>query len=158
MIKLLPIGTFALGLAAGAWWGHHVPAESPASSIASARVLPGPQLENSYVHTAGGGSEATCAAFRHELAQALEHNKGPQAPPTAEEPAPESAQAVSARQSAQADIDALVTGSLCGDEQRDEFHRKLAALPPEQQKLALQKLVLAFNSGALKAQTNGPPL
>ena len=158
MIKILPIGTFALGLAAGAWWGHHVPAESPASSIASARVLPGPQLENSYVHTAGGGSEATCAAFRHELAQALEHNKGPQAAPTAEEPAPDSAQAVSARQSAQADIDALVTGSLWGDEQRDEFHRKLAALPPEQQKLALQKLVLAFNSGALKAQTNGPPL
>ena len=158
MTKLLPIGTFALGLAAGAWWGHHVPAGSPASPVTVASVVSAAQLANPYVHIAGGDVEASCAAFRQELAQPLQLNKSPQTAPTAKEPVPESAQEVSARQRAQADIDALVTGSVWGDEQRDEFRRKLVALPPEKQKLALQKLVLALNSGAIKAQTNGSPL
>jgi anti-sigma28 factor (negative regulator of flagellin synthesis) len=55
-------------------------------------------------------------------------------------------------------VEGLVSGGHWGDEERNDFHQKLAQLDPQQREQAMQQLVQAINNGSLKVSTNGPPL
>jgi len=54
-------------------------------------------------------------------------------------------------------VDTLINSGHWGDEERNAFHQKLAALDPQQREQAMQQLLQALNSGALKASTVGAP-
>jgi len=52
--------------------------------------------------------------------------------------------------------EALVASGRWGDEERIGFHKKLAMLTPDQREQAMQQLMQAFNSGALRPSNSGP--
>jgi hypothetical protein len=159
MSRIIPIVTLILGLGVGAGWGYHSGAAvSRGDVMVAPEAPPVAQAEAVTVATSVNNVEAAqCTAFRQELTKALASHKDGPGDRAAAAPAVVSAEDVAARQAAQTDIEALVAGNVWGNEQRSEFRAKLAMLDSEQQKLVMQNLVLALNSGAMKLQTNGPP-
>ena len=163
MSRIIPFATLLLGFGLGAGWSYHSGAPSgtavsrdgvivarEASPFGQDRLL---SAEKPIEHV-----EATeCAAFRQELAKALQSHKEGPSEPAAAATVTVTPEAQAARRAALSDIETLVAGGVWGNEQRSEFRTKLAMLDSGQQKLAMQNLVLALNSGAVKLQTSGPP-
>lgn len=52
----------------------------------------------------------------------------------------------------------LIGGGQWGEMERNSFHQQLAGLDPEMREQAMQKLVQAIDSGALKSPNGGVPL
>jgi len=52
----------------------------------------------------------------------------------------------------------LIGGGQWGEMERNSFHQKLAGLDPEMREQAMQKLVQAIDSGALKSPNGGVPM
>lgn len=155
MNKIAPLLALVVGCVLGAWWGLHQAAPEAPS------VDRPPQVEQ----TSSAASmpvtiNATVlrAIIREEISAALRSKE--QARPAESEAiaAPASPELLAKRHEAQEDIDALIGGGVWGNEQRVEFQQKLLLLDPDQRDHAMQELVTRLNSGALKVETNGPPL
>jgi hypothetical protein len=155
--KILPFGTLIIGLGLGAWWNHQPVAPAAAPAVAAqpavhlASWVPSPPAA-----PAGVDPVALRAIIREELAAALsnEVDRKPTAEPASTVVSPE---IVAQRRDAQADIDALVAGSVWGNAQRANFQQRLSLLDPEQREHAMQELISGINSGALEVKTDGPP-
>jgi hypothetical protein len=163
MTRIIPTATLLLGFGLGAAWGYHSGSHSGTAVsrdgvIVAREASPFGQDRPVSAESPVNHVEATeCAAFRQELAKALQsHKEGPaeRAEAATVTVTPE---VQAARRAAQSDIETLVAGGVWGNEQRSEFRTKLVMLDSEQQRLVMQNLVLALNSGAVKLQTSGPP-
>lgn len=152
MNKTLPLVTFAVGLSLGAWWGLH----QAAPLVVTRAVSPFPTPVGA--PNVGIDAAALRAIVRDELAIAL-RGKEDARPPSAQAPkAPTSPETLAKQREAQMEIDTLIAGGVWGNEQRFAFQQKISLLDPDQRDHALQELVTRLNSGALKVETNGPPL
>ena len=127
---------------------------SPSAPLQGASSTPSP----SDTTVVSIGVEPLRAMIREEMALALtKAQAGPDARSAAPQAAPApQASAEQQRQSLQA-VDTLMTGGHWGNEERNTFHQKLALLDPQQREQAMQQLMQALNSGALKVATDGPP-
>jgi len=152
MNKLMPVVALAFGLAVGAWWGHHQASPQIPPFVAVPPAIP--VAPAAPIVMASVDMSAVRKVIKEELASALGGKEGARSAPSPEL-SPES---VAKRHEAQADIDAMVAGGVWGNEQRVGFQQRLAELGPAERERALQQLVTNLNQGALKVDTDGPPL
>ncbi|HEY6922626.1 MAG TPA: hypothetical protein VI653_04095 [Steroidobacteraceae bacterium] len=158
MNKIVLLPTLAVGCVLGAWWGLHQAPQGPTPDVA---VRPSPEAART-ANMPGPPSAIDVptlrAILREELSVALrtKQQAGPAGAQAAE--APVSAEMVAKRREAQVDLNASIGGSVWGNEQRFEFQQKVLLLDPEQRERVMQELVTRLNSGALKVETDGPPL
>lgn len=55
-------------------------------------------------------------------------------------------------------IDAMLSGSVWGNEQRMTFYQNLSMLPPDRAEQAFRQLLVALNEGRMHVTTDGPPI
>ncbi len=155
MSKIAPLLTMVVGCVLGAWWGLH---QAAPEALSVERLPPDAQAASVASMPVAVDAPALRAIIREELSAALRsREKATPAEPEAVA-APASPELLAKRHEAQEDINALIGGGVWGNEQRVEFQQKLLLLDPEQRDHAMQELVTRLNSGALKVETNGPPL
>lgn len=157
MNKIVPFVTLAVGLGLGAWWGLHqvAPEAAPVAMRPVMQLTNSANLPGSLV---GIDVAALRALLREELAAVLRSKEGIKPASSQAQAAPVSPETLVKRREAQADVDALIAGGVWGDEQRFDFQQKILLLDAEQREHAMQELVIHLNGGALKVETNGPPL
>jgi hypothetical protein len=159
MTKIMPILTLVVGSGLGAWWGQQqvapaVVARGVPAASGSTLTMQLSDRPQAVAWPASPDLSALRAMIREELASALA-GKGRPAPVVAETASPE---LVAQRRDAQAQISALIAGSVWGDAQRINFRQKLGVLNAEQREQAMQELISGINSGAIKVDDAGPPL
>ena len=153
MKKVISVFALALGLSIGAWWGRHQASPEIPPVVGVPPAIPIAPAAPTVV--ASIDMSALRRVIKEELALALGGKEDARTAPSLKPLSPE---ALAKRREAQADIDAMVAGGVWGNEQRVGFQQRLAELGPEERERALQQLVVNLNQGALKVETDGPPL
>lgn len=163
MSKVVLIGvSLAVGLGMGTLLDRSLlstPHNSAAVEASADGMIPSAPLQGTVAATGTAVTfdiEPMRAMLREELAAAMVKAQGAStARPVAAEVAAPAASPQQQRDALQA-AEALVVSGHWGDDERINFHKKLALLTPEQREQAMQQLMQAYNSGALKVSTSGP--
>jgi len=138
--------------------------DSPATKVAEVRaggVVPPVQAQPAKTTSAAADSSQMRTMLREELGTALTTAlAGVSGSATASNPAVAPAPAAPVKQQQEALLAAseIINAGQWGEQERISFHQKLATLDPEMREQAMQKLVQAIDSGALKSPNGGPPL
>lgn len=166
MNKLVLIGvTLAVGIGMGTLLDRHLnPARDGIEASAEGNAPSAPLQGTLSVPGTSGTSAVTFdieplrAMIREELALASSKlQTKPDARPVAASGAEVNEASPEQRRDSLQAVDTLINSGHWGDEERNTFHQRLAALDPQQREQAMQQLVQALNSGTLKASTVGPP-
>jgi hypothetical protein len=136
------------------------PAVTQVAEVRTGGITPPVQLQPAKTTSAALDSSQMRAMLREELGTALTAalagvsgnstaSKPTAAPPTA---------TPKQQQEALLAASAIIESGQWGEQERNSFHQKVAGLDPEMREQAMQRLVQAIDSGALKAPNGGPPL
>jgi hypothetical protein len=157
--------SLAIGIGLGTFIGRNLlstPQNSASLEASADGVSPSAPVQATLADSGAAVTldiEPIRAMLREELNAALARSQGSQADAQAQlQPAPASTLSVQQQRDTLQAVEGLVSGGHWGDEERNDFHQKLAQLDPQQREQAMQQLVQAINNGSLKVSTNGPPL
>jgi hypothetical protein len=134
-------------------------AEVRTGGIAAPVQLQPVQLQPAKTTSATLDSSQMRAMLREELGTALTAAlAGVSSSSTASKLAIAPAAAPKQQQEALLAASEIIDGGQWGEQERNSFHQKLGALDPEMREQAMQRLVQAIDSGALKSPNGGPAL
>ena len=93
---------------------------------------------------------------REELIAARAAGELRLAPIAAQEPV--TPELIAQRRAAVDEVETMIRSGEWGNEQRATFHQRMTLLDPEQAARLLREVTIAFNQGAMRVTTDGPPL
>jgi hypothetical protein len=136
------------------------PAATKAVEVSTGGIASSVQLQAAKNTSATPDSSQMRAMLREELGTALTAAlAGVSSNSTASKPAAApSAAPPKQQQEALLAASAIIESGQWGEQERNSFHQKVAGLDPEMREQAMQRLVQAIDSGALKSPNGGPPL
>lgn len=130
------------------------------AEIHTASAPPLVQLQPNRVASASLDPLQVRAMLREELSTALAglNLAGAKSNAIVAQPVPVSSAVIEQQKEAYQAATDIITGGQWGEMERNSFHQKLAGLDPEMREQAMQKLVQAIDSGAIKSPNGGLPL
>jgi hypothetical protein len=163
MLKIGVLCTLCIGVGAGIGWSSRsTTSTGNLDSCAQGLVesQPARPIWGSAVASAPLDATQLRAVIREELAAARSDKGGDRdvAAIAAVSQPPASAATLTERREAMQSIDSMVASGQWGNEERFGFQQRLMKLDPQQAELALQKVLVALNTGAIRVHTDGPPL